>query len=76
MITSPYLTLAEAAAYARKGYRTIHRHCRLYETSHGRTGLKNQQATPRGKRLVHVDDLNRWIEGAAPSRGRRRLEVA
>ncbi|EMD22890.1 MerR family transcriptional regulator [Amycolatopsis azurea] len=77
MTGSPWMTLQETAAYLRMHVRTIQKKALEYDRSNGKSGLKNMQPSgPDGKRLVHIDDANRWMDKQPPSRGIRRFSVA
>ncbi|MEC3975103.1 hypothetical protein [Amycolatopsis sp. H20-H5] len=77
MSDSPWMDLQEAARFMRRHLRFVQQKCLEYDRSGGKTGLKNTQPTGEdGKRFVHVDDVNRWMERQPPSRGNRRFRVA
>jgi hypothetical protein len=69
---SPWMTPQEAADYAREHKDTILRKCREYDESGGKAGLKNDQKVRNGRRKVHIEDLERYMEGLPPVRGQRR----
>lgn len=66
-VESPWLTVTEAAKYARCGKSSIYQACR--------TGaLKaTQVGTPRsGTWVIHRDAVDRWLGAPTPARTRRR----
>lgn len=68
-VVSPWLTLLEAAEYSKFTYRHVRNACIEYQR-YGDRGLKCAQ--PDRFYRIHVADLDRWIEGLAPTRARRR----
>jgi excisionase family DNA binding protein len=55
-VTTPWLTVAEAATYAHRSPHTIWVACR------DKT-LRGNQPKAKGKWLIHRDDLDAWIRG-------------
>lgn len=72
---SPYLTVAESASFARCHEQTIRKAVRSYQRNQT-TGLKAFQSQANASIRIHADDLTRWIQGEAPSRGTRRTKAA
>ncbi|MEU0465079.1 helix-turn-helix domain-containing protein [Amycolatopsis sp. NPDC006131] len=73
---SPWLTVQEAAEYARAKPSTVRRACVEFQRSNGKRGLRSYQRTTRGAHLVHRDDLDTWIRGESPGKRRRVPAVA
>lgn len=73
---SPWMTTAEVAAYARCHRRTVERGYRDYRHSNGRQGLKHIQSRPHAPCKTHREDVDRWMDGQAPTKGTRRLAAA
>lgn len=74
-VEGPYLTVAEAAQLLKKSTETIRRHCRHYDRSEARDGIKHLQRG-EGPITIHVDDLRRWAAGLPPTTGTRRYRTA
>lgn len=65
-LTQVWFTTREAAAYTRKGVRTI------YRAAHEGALVSDQGHTPGAHHRFHRDELDRWLrEGRAPSRALR-----
>lgn len=74
-VVGPYLTVSEAAGLLKKSRETIRRHCRIFDRSKGRDGIKHLQRG-EGPITIHVDDLRRWAAGLPPTSGTRRYRSA
>lgn len=55
-VSTPWLTLAESAAYSKRGKNTVWQALAAGE-------LRGNQTGRNGKWLVHRDDLDAWIKG-------------
>jgi excisionase family DNA binding protein len=68
-VVTPWLSIGEAAAYAHRSPDTISAACR-------EGSLRGNQPKPKGKWLIHRDDLDAWIRGeravAEPARVTRK----
>ncbi len=64
---SPWLTVPEAAKYARCGTKRIYDACRTGDL------VATQQTAPHGTWRIHVDDLDNYLRGGTtrPSNRRR-----
>lgn len=71
-IESPWLTVKEAAAYARRHAETV-RKAVVEHARDPRHGLKAYQWKAGATWKIHRDDLERWVRGEPPSRGTRRV---
>lgn len=58
-VPSPWLTVPEAATYARVGHRAIYDACRAGQLR------ARQTSTPNGKWLIHVDHLDAYLRAVA-----------
>jgi excisionase family DNA binding protein len=56
---TPWRTVPEAADYARLGQRAIYDACRAGQLK------ARQTSTPRGKWLIHLDDLDKYLRSLA-----------
>lgn len=72
-VSTPWLTVREAALYSRWHPQTVREKCREYQRTSGRDGLKCAQPKPNACFRIHIADLERAINGDAPSKGIRRL---
>ncbi|HJP80578.1 MAG TPA: hypothetical protein VJ914_40275 [Pseudonocardiaceae bacterium] len=76
-VVSPWMSVAETAAYTRRHPETVRRALREWERSKGRRGLKGAQ--PNGANAcwsVHRDDADAWMSGALPAKSRRVRAIA
>jgi hypothetical protein len=70
------MRLNEVAAYSRRHYETVRRAAVEYQRTAGKRGLKSSQPGTNACHIVHRDDVDRWLRGEVPARGRGRLSVA
>ena len=57
--TSPWMTVPEAAKYARRGHGAIYTACRTGEL------VATQTYEPRGTWIIHRDAIDDWIRAAS-----------
>jgi len=67
---SPWLTVPEAAMYARCGTKRIYEACRTGDL------VATQDTAPHGKWRIHVEDLDNYIRGFTARPRRRRRSAA
>jgi hypothetical protein len=63
---SPWMTVREAARYARRSYETVRRACVENQRTNGQYGLKCAQSRPGTKILIQRVDVMRWMNGRKP----------
>lgn len=66
--SSPWMTVPEAAQYARRGHSAVYDACRTGQLK------ATQSVAPRGKWQIHRDDVDTWLRGGIamkPARNRR-----
>ncbi|WP_082921105.1 helix-turn-helix domain-containing protein [Rhodococcus sp. HS-D2] len=68
--SSPWLTVPEAANYARCGTKRIYDACRTGEL------VATQQTVPHGTWRIHVEDLDNYLRGATTRSSNRRRASA
>lgn len=66
VVAQVWFTTKEATVYARCSYSHV-----IKSLEAGT--LKGSQRGAKKRWLIHVDDLDRWLNGYAPSTGTRRL---
>lgn len=73
---SPWMSVKEAAAYARRHPKTIAAALRLYRNSQARKGLRGAQPNgPNSAWAIRRADVDRWCAGETPLRPPRGLRA-
>lgn len=69
---STWMSMQEAAAYARRHYQTVYEACRRYtDGDRSSKALKNFQEGPCCKRDLLRADVDRWVQKLPPARATR-----
>lgn len=68
MSASPWMTVQEAAAYARRHPQTLYESLHEYARTKGKRGLRGVQRVANGTWRVKVEDVDRWLAGDGPRR--------
>lgn len=68
-VESPWMSVAEAAQYARRHHMTVQKALWRYVRTNGREGLKGGQSNGANSVWsVHRDDVDTWLRGNRPCR--------
>lgn len=72
MTDTPWLTLAEAAAYTKHSKELVRDAAVVYRRTNGAKGLRGGQNAPNATWRFKVEDLDRWVLGERPTRSKLR----
>ncbi|HEX3779795.1 MAG TPA: helix-turn-helix domain-containing protein [Pseudonocardiaceae bacterium] len=68
--SATWMTVAEAAAHARRGDATIRRALSAYVASRGKRGLRGSQQAANCSWRIQRSDLEAWMAGETPKKRR------
>lgn len=69
-VVSPWMTAAQAAIYSGRHRETLYLALHEYVSSSGRRGLRGVQPGRGCSWRIRTDDLDAWLNGAAPRKRR------
>lgn len=65
-VTTPWMTVKEAAAYSRRHEKTVRTALHEYVSSRGRRGLRGSQPAANCTWRLRREDVDAWLAGEAP----------